>query len=206
SYRKRVHITYCAQAAKAAHESRNYCSDRAVFLPNGYDPARFSFLPGDREFIRRQWGIEENTIAFGMVARFDPIKDHATFLEAAALACRESRERFAFVLIGDGMDKSNALLMQLIERYGLQQTVILAGRRLDMQSVYSGLDFLALSSRGEAFPNVLCEAMLCERTCISTDVGDCKNIVGATGFIVPPASPELMGEAIVRAANRTKHN
>jgi glycosyltransferase involved in cell wall biosynthesis len=206
SFRKRIHIAYCAESAKRAHEARGYCSERAVFIPNGYDSDKFAGRPGLRDRMRARFNIPGDATVFGLVARFDPIKDHATFLEAAGLTVRKRPGKLAFVLIGDGIDQSNAALMDLIDRNGLRASVVLTGRLDDVAAAYSALDFLALSSRGEAFPNVVCEGMLSELPCIATDVGDCRAIIGDTGFLVPAGSPTELAIAMGSAANLSQSN
>ena len=42
---------------------------------------------------------------------------------------------------------------------------------------------LITSDYGEAFPNVLAESMLCGTPCITTNVGDVKNIIQNSGWI-----------------------
>ena len=196
SHQKKIHIAYCAEAAKREHESRGFRKQRAVFIPNGYDSVKFRRRPELRDRIRTQLNIPEDATVIGLVARFEPIKDHAGFLEAAALARQGDSRKLVYVLCGGEIEESNATLMSLIEKNGLGSSVVLAGKRSDIESVYSAFDVLALSSRGEAFPNVICEGMLSELPCISTDVGDCRTIIGDTGTIVPVGSPVALGQAI----------
>ena len=58
-------------------------------------------------------------------------------------------------------------------------------------------DILCLSSKAEGFPNVIGEAMSTGLPCITTDVGDAKEIVGDTGWVVPVNNPLLFAKCIV---------
>jgi len=63
----------------------------------------------------------------------------------------------------------------------------------DFDLLLAAFDIATLSSsHGEAFPNVVAEAMACETPCVVTDSGDAGVIVGDTGFLVPTKNPEAL--------------
>jgi glycosyltransferase involved in cell wall biosynthesis len=123
------------------------------------------------------------------------MKDHATFLAAAARLAAV-RPEAVFLLIGQGVDRSNRALRQLIEAHGIAARVKLLGERADMPDVYPVLDIATLSSAfGEGCPNVLIEAMSCGVPCVATDCGDAAEILGPTGTVVPRRNPEPLTAA-----------
>ena len=166
---------------------------KMTVIPNGIDTERFKPDAAARTRVREEWGIAENEILIGLVARLDPMKDHPTFLRAAAMLARE-RPDVRFVCVGDGPESYRAELHRLTIELGLDGKLILAGARRDMPAVFNALDIASSSSYGEGFSNAIAEAMACGVPCVVTDVGDSALIVGETGGVVPPSRPDALCE------------
>jgi glycosyltransferase involved in cell wall biosynthesis len=64
-----------------------------------------------------------------------------------------------------------------------------------MPSIYNALDLLVSTSTSEGFPNVLIEAMACGVPCVTTDVGDAKDIIKGAGLSVPYSNPNALATA-----------
>jgi len=167
--------------------------ERMTVIPNGIDITRFKPDVAARERIRAEWGITENVILIGLVARLDPMKDFPTFLEAAAILAHE-RPDVRFVCVGDGPLLYQRELHQLANKLELDGQLIWVGLRQDMPAVFNALDIASSSSYGEGFSNTIAEAMACGVPCVVTDVGDSALIVDNTGEVVPPSRPEALCE------------
>lgn len=177
------------------HAAHGYPSDRMVVIPNGIDTEMFSPDPEGRTQIRSEWGVRPSDRLVGYVARLDPIKDHATFLEAASLLA-SSVDRIRFVCVGDGPKAYRDELRALAAHSGLDDLLIWAGFRSDMRSVYNALDIGVSSSLSEGFPNCIGEAMACGVPCVVTDVGDSAVIVGDRDAVVPRSNPVALAQAV----------
>ncbi len=191
-------IICCSEKAVQVHQDLGYCAKKFEVIPNGYDLGRFLINKEAGKRLRREWGIDDDLPLLGMVARYDPLKDHRTLL-AALRTLQKKGLRFFCVLVGTDMVETNAALVDLVNGEGLNAHVLLLGRRNDIPDIMNALDLHVLSSLGEAFPNVLAEAMACGTPCVATDVGDAALIIGEAGWIVRPEDPEALAEGITTA-------
>jgi len=179
-------ILYNATVSARMHEKLGYNPDRTVVVPNGFDCDQFRPSIEARVGLKRELGISDDTALIGMVARYHPMKDHSNFIRAAGMLAAQ-RANMGFVLVGKGLDPGNGELGQAIGQQGLSSRVHLLGERHDIPNITAGLDIATSSSAwGEAFPNVVGEAMACGVPCVVTDVGDSSDIVGDTGVVVSP--------------------
>lgn len=195
-----VHVGYPAEVLHVVH--------------NGIDTAVYRPEPEMGHALRRELGMGEREVLFGLVGRVDVMKGHDIFLKAASVVA----ERFPdarFLCVGraegpfaDGVRAKAETLP------GLAGKVHWLPARKDLLPVYGALDGLVSASRfGEGFSNVLGEAMACGVGCLATDVGDSREIVGETGLIVPPEDPEALArgmetfftpEGVVERADRSR--
>ena len=113
-----------------------------------------------------------------------PVKDHPTFLQAAARV-RAAVPDAAFVIAGEG--KLMADLRELAAQLGLKDDVFFIGRCEKVAELLSVSDVCALSSTAEGFSNAILEYMAAARPAVVTDVGGAREAVteGETGYIVP---------------------
>lgn len=176
-------ILTCSEKSQSEHVAVGYCADKMTLIPNGFDLSHFLPNLSARDSVRNELLLPLDAPLVGLIARNDPQKNHIGFV-IAAMRIHQFLPGVHFVLAGEGIDQRNFELMQAIRKFGLEDYFHLLGRREDVARLMAALDVLASSSDGEAFPNVLGEAMSCGIPCVVTDVGDSADIVGDSGRVV----------------------
>src|SRR3546814_795561 len=88
--------------------------------------------------------------------------------------------------------------MRIVGELDLGAAVMLRGPRDDVPDVMQAMDVYTSSSRGEAFPSVLGEAMASALPCAATDVGYSALILSDTGLVVPSQDPAGLSSAWCR--------
>ncbi|MDB6138612.1 MAG: mtfB 2 [Verrucomicrobiaceae bacterium] len=177
------------------YTAQGYPPENMTVVPNGIDTLRFQPNNEARVKIRRELGVRDDETLFGLVGRLSPMKDHETFLRAAATikgGCR-------FLCVGGGSTQYLDEMKALAASLGLASRLLWSSPRSDMPEVFNALDVLvSASAYGEGFSNVTGEAMACGTPCIVTQVGDSAWLVGDTGFSVPSRQPEALAAAMRR--------
>lgn len=190
-------IVCCAKKGLDVHVDIGYRKEKMLVIPNGYNLAEYKPDNEARFSVRKEFCVKDDEFFLGMVARFDPLKDHHNLLRA--LFYLKERKYFKCLLVGKNVVPDNQELVVMIESLGLRENIILAGQRTDIPDIMNALDLHVLSSCSEAFPNVLAEAMACGTYCVATDVGDASLIVGDTGWVVPASDSIELSKSLVQA-------
>lgn len=180
---------------------------RRRYLEVGYPASSMELIPNgvpvmalqaeqtalDRQALRTELGLASDAILIGSLTRAVPEKALPVML--AAFAQLNPSHNTHLVLVGEGVDTQNTELQAQIASLGLQDRVHTLGIRHDSPSLIRAFDLASLSSRSEAFPLFLVEAMALGIPCVSTDVGDIALIFGGKGLLVPVGDSQGLANA-----------
>jgi glycosyltransferase involved in cell wall biosynthesis len=195
-------IIYCAHSSKIYHENfLFYCKDKGIVINNGFDFSQYSKNYNIRFNTRTEIQVNNDTILIGLVARFDPLKDLKNFIKSSFIAINSCNKKLKFIIIGHGNNWNNTDLTKWIFAYNLESNYILIDHTDKIIDYYDALDIFCISSRSEAFPNVLIEAMAMSLPCVVTDVGDNALILPRSNYVVQPNNSSLLGKALVEMCN-----
>jgi glycosyltransferase involved in cell wall biosynthesis len=167
------------------------CNSRALksTLINGcgVPAARITAIPNgvDTDYFQPAASSAAGPTGVLSVARMVPDKDHDTLLAAFRLTAL-ALPAAELWLVGDG-----PLLPEVQERtcqLGLSQRVQFLDPREDLRPLLHQASLLVLSSRTEALPNVVLEAMAAGLPVVATRVGGVPELVlpGVTGWLAEP--------------------
>lgn len=141
-------------------------------------------------------GVQADEVV-GMVARFDPIKDHQQLLRAFALVARR-RPRAVLRLIGDG--PTRPAVEESAAALGMTDRVQFRGAVDDVVPELAGLDVFAFcTTQQEGFGVVLAEAMAAGVPIVATDVGPVSETLdaGRGGLLVKDGDVDAFADAVV---------
>lgn len=151
----------------------------------------------------RPWQPPFRLLALG---RLVPKKGYDVLLESCRLLAREGFD-FHLTLAGDGPEHHK--LRRLIEAYGLQEQVTLAGfvPHREVPRLLAGADLFLMpslitpSGDRDGIPNVVLEALVHEVPVVATDVSGLPEVIRPpeTGWLAPAADPEALARAVREA-------
>lgn len=151
---------------------------------NGVDSSLKNTRP--REEIRNAYGIPEDAFVYIMAARFHPVKNHRSLIEAAQRLMIEYKDIYV-LLVGSGALEED--IKDRARAAGIKENVIFTGYQGEMIDYMNAADVNVLTSFNETFPLVILEGGLAKRAAICSDVGDiCDIIDDSTGFVIDPNS------------------
>ncbi|MFA0456309.1 glycosyltransferase [Vibrio breoganii] len=155
----------------------------AQVIPNGFIQVGKLENSDSSDIIKNQLQDKEFDLVISFPARFDPAKNHSFLLSVVKQVWTLHPDKsIAVILCGrgvpDGLEsKCKAIQADSKVEFFLYDAVSHLG------FLYAYSDLIFISSVTEAFPNVIGEAMINDCFVISSDVGDCKKILGNADWI-----------------------
>src|SRR5687767_3214470 len=130
-----------------------------------------------RKKFRDEFGLQEDTIAIGIIGRLVPVKNNLLLLKGFNYVFANAGRKVKAFIIGDG-DSRSAIEQQAaglkisFSRYPHKEgDLIFTSWRTDIDVVCAGLDIIALTSLNEGTPVSLIEAQAAGKPVVSTRVG-----------------------------------
>jgi glycosyltransferase involved in cell wall biosynthesis len=145
---------------------------QAEVVPLGID---LDATNGGSQQLRKDFGLTQNDFLIGIVGRLCEVKNHSLMIAAAKLL-KTGGFGGKIIVLGDGHLRGD--LERKATSLHLDDTVIFAGFREDILSLYAGLDLVILTSLNEGTPLTLIEALGCGRAVAATEVGGVVDIMG----------------------------
>lgn len=191
-------IVSCSDAALEDHAVLGYPRAKMRWIPNGIDAERFKPDMDAALDTRKDLKLPPQAPVIGFVGRFHEMKDLPTYLRAAALLqARVPQAHFVFCGgVEVAMSEEERALLALLPH---RDQVRFESFRPDPWRLYPALNVFSLSSRTEACPMTVIEAMACGVPCVTTDVGDCARLLEGVGEVVPVRDAAALAEAWERA-------
>jgi glycosyltransferase involved in cell wall biosynthesis len=186
----------CAFSAEGLAHVDGFAGGRIEIIENGIDLARYR-RAGDRAALRRELGLDPHRRFIATIARFHPVKDHATLLRGFAPVAT-ARPDVDLLLAGDGPLRAD--LERLAAELAITDRVRFLGIRSDVPALLQASDLFALTSVSEAASLTLLEAMASGLAVVVTNVGGNPEIVreGVEGLLVPRGGSAATTAAFLR--------
>jgi glycosyltransferase involved in cell wall biosynthesis len=183
--------------------------DKFEVIPLGFDLDRFrTDTDAKRAAFRKEFNIQDDEVAIGIIGRLVDVKDHKYFLRLAKNVLDTTSKKVRFFIVGDGE------MRQELEAYCAELNVqfntfpdyqptntplTFCSWRTDIDQINAGLDIVVLTSKNEGTPVSLIEAQASGTPVISTNVGGVENVVkhGKTGLLADFADESKMTEHLL---------
>ena len=183
-------------------------------IPLGLDLDHFvTDQEAKRKMFRSEFGLDDSTIAIGIIGRLVPVKNHSLFLRALKYVLENSSTKIKAFIIGDGETRSaiEQLTKELNINYSIHtdkehnHPLVLTSWRTDVDIICAGLDIVALTSLNEGTPVSLIEAQAAGKPIVSTRVGGIADVVleNKTALLSAIGDEKTFSENLDRLVNDT---
>ena len=173
--------------------------EQYVTVYSGMETQPFLNPPVARDVVRKQFGLNDQDVAVGTIARLFELKGHEDLIEIAPALCARF-PRLRFLWVGDGLLREK--FESRIHQQGLTDRFILTGLvpPSRIPELANAMDIVVHPSRREGLARALPQGALCACPCVTYDIDGAKEAVidGKTGFVIPPFDKSRLADAIAK--------
>ena len=186
-----------SEAGARALIARGVKHERLHVIYDGVSPGRVGTHRAERNRVRDELGVSDDSWLIGLAADLTEQTDHGTFLQAASIV-RAEVPGTKFLVVGEGPLRSE--LARRAAVLGLNGSLIMAGYQQRHAPYIGAMDVAVLPpGNAEASADFGLAAMGLGRPIVATDIGANSELFefGEVGLVVPPGNPIILAHAIL---------
>lgn len=194
-------VAISEEQKKDLSEVYKICSaDKIKVVQLGFDLNKFQEnIEEKRSTTRRNFKLDDQTIAIAIVGRLAPIKNHEMFFEVLKLIQKKTSKKVHAFIVGDGLERKKleeiSSRIQQTDRFAITFTSWIE----DIPTLNAGMDIMCLTSKNEGTPVSLIEAQACNLPIVSTNVGGVESVFkdGESGYLVESEDTDAFAEKLL---------
>ena len=184
--RKRIRLVACSQSV--ADSFRGAPFFRGMPLEVVPNPVEIAARKSEHRIL-----AEDSVLRLGMVARLDPIKDHATVIRAMP-AILQKYPKATLELAGDGVLRVE--LEALARREGVESSVRFLGSVRDVSALLREWDiFVYSTTASEGMGIAVAEALMAGLPVIASDLPVMREVCGEAAVYFSSSSPSALASS-----------
>lgn len=173
--------------------------EKFVTIHSGMNVDPFVRAVDHREAVRQRYGLRDEHVVVGKIARLFHLKGHVDLVPAARLVA-DRHPNVRFLLVGDGILRAE--LEQQIESLGLKEHFIFTGLvpPSEVPAMIGAMDILVHASYREGLARALPQALIAGRPAISYDIDGAREVVidDQTGYLVGAGQVADLADRMIR--------
>lgn len=194
----------CNDAIACSKEAGNWLFENKTYwvLKNGIDIESFKFNIEVRKKYREKLGLNDDVIAVGNVAAFEPKKNHLFIIDAFKQLKGSKYRLFLWGIDGSSKDE----VLKKIKKEGLEKQIIYMGTTDEINNYLQAMDLMLLPSLFEGFPVTVVEWQANGLRCLVSDTitNEC-NINGLVKFLPIDKGSQIWANEIIKYGNSTEY-
>lgn len=192
--------TICVSQSNLAEGQSKFKMRNATVISNGIN--RLKFDPNlNYKDVRGEFGINNNILLVGYIARITHQKSPLIFIKA--IAAIKDKENIKFLIVGDGDLKKE--MISLAKHLNVEKFIVFVDFRNDIPDILNAIDIFCLPSLWEGLPIALLEAMSMRKAIIASEIDGITDLIvdEENGLLIKPNNVDNLTSAIIRLQNDT---